>query len=123
MPTGLDLPHRVTRGRLGTLEGPEQILKLVMIACGPRECENPWNRAGTEVNPFEIDTPEYRARIRVGIGEHFAKLREQRRAELREVKFVSRDDNLEVRVTYFNLAESRVATAVVSVGKAFSGGG
>jgi hypothetical protein len=125
MPAGLALPHKVIRGALQLSDDVEQTGKVIMIACGPRNNENPWNGAGIEVEPFDIDGKATRARIEHGVRGHFIRLKLLRRAELRSIEFKPQDDDLEVRITYFDIVRSRRAVATYLVGQllSFSNGG
>jgi hypothetical protein len=122
MPTGLDLPSKTVRGKLQTVSGKTQNLKITMILAGPRQNANPWNKAGIEIAPFELDGPDLRGRITQGVREHFGRLKAQQRMELRAIDFRQTDNDLEVTIEYFDIVEGEKAKAVFNVGQAFAFG-
>ena len=115
---GLGLPHRISRGRLLLDAGEEQLLKIIMIACGDSESDNPWNEAGIVHPLFSLDTPRQRSKITRQVGIHFARLKRRGRAELDDISYESEDGVLNVTVTYKDLVHGGQKEAIVQVREA-----
>jgi len=100
---GLALPHKIINGRLQLEDGEDQLLKVIMIAAGARENQNPWNKAGIETDPFLLNDPTTRAKINRGLEEHFSRLERAGRASKKSIRFRQEESTLWVDVVYLDL--------------------
>lgn len=115
MPSGISMPPRIVNGKLVRESGRDQTRKLIMIAVGPDDSENPWNTAGSRLPLFDVDTPEYRASLTARIERHFKRFEGDGRAKLTSISYRSRFGSLFVDVTYKDLVDGVVRTVSVGV--------
>lgn len=116
MSTGISMPPRIVNGRLALESKGSQTRKVIMIAVGSDESENPWSEAGAKLPLFDLNTPEYRASLIAKIERHFRRFEGDGRASLVSVSFrPSRSGTLLADVTYKDLVDGAVRTASVEV--------
>jgi hypothetical protein len=103
--SGLAIPIRTLNGRLTLQSGERQTGKVILLAMGDGDNENPFNDdVGIQYPVFDLNNPSTQAVVQREIEQHFARFEADLKARLVDIQFVAEaEGELTVRIRYQDL--------------------
>jgi len=113
MAKGLAIPVRAVHGRAVLTDGADQMRKIVMLALGDGESDNPFNGSdvGLRGELFHLDGSAMRSLVRRSVEAHFRRFQADDRAQLVAADFFKAQGgevNLFVRYTDLETDEEQL---------------
>lgn len=100
MTRGIAIPVRTRNGRLVMDEGERQTAKLIVLAVGDGDNENPFNfNVGVQYPLFDLADKTAQANVRRSIEAHFARFKAALKARLVSLSFDTGETSGEHKVT------------------------